>query len=116
MVRTLARCVQTAIHCRKARMLTFLTQLSRVIENGAERLTSNECLGVAVHEGDGECERVLALRGLELQPAGRLVASPVHEGALQAFLAVRGVARRTLQQRENIQLKAFRQPLSHCTK
>ena len=51
-------------------------------------------LGVAVHEGDGQHDGLLGLGGLELEPAGRLVAGPVVEGPLEPLLAVGRIARR----------------------
>ena len=55
------------------------------------RRVGEQRLGRAVHEGDGQHERLLRLGRLQLQPRRRLVARPVVERALQPLLAVGGV-------------------------
>ena len=55
------------------------------------RRVGEERLGGAVHEGDGQHQRLLRLGRLQLQPRRRLVPGPVVERPLQPLLAVRGV-------------------------
>ena len=68
----------------------FITELIAQLPRRRRRVRE-ERLGRAVHEGDGEHERLLRLGRLQFQPRRRLVPGPVVERALQSLLAVRSV-------------------------
>ena len=55
-----------------------------------------EGLGRAVHEGDGQHQRLLGLGRLQLQPGRRLVTGSIVKGSLEPLLAVGGVAGRAV--------------------